>query len=53
MDALAGLGTAAFLGAHGHGEAAGAVAGIDLVGLAGVFVYGTSQRRKLEAQEDE
>jgi uncharacterized membrane protein len=39
------LGSAAFLIYNGHDWAGGVLAGLDIVGLASVFVYGTISRR--------
>ena len=44
--ALSGMGTATWLGLQGHDAVAGVIGALDLVGLAGLFVYGSTQRAK-------
>ncbi len=50
---LGGLATAAFLGYHNHPAVAAIVAGIDIVGLVGVFVLGRRQDKPPEQPSEQ
>jgi uncharacterized membrane protein len=51
--AMTGLGVSYYLIATGNGVAGAAVTGVDLVSLAGTFIYGTASRRaeRIEKQK--
>lgn len=53
LIALAGLAVSAYLGSIGQSAAASIIGGSTLVGLAGVFVYGTISRKQERQQKAE